>query len=67
MRKAILDKNKCDSSPFCPASRSCKVGAIKRNVKEFFNVEIDIDQDICTGCGVCVRFCPRRAIKIAEK
>lgn len=43
MRKVIFDKNKCDSLLFCFVLCFCKVGVIKRNVKEFFNVEIDID------------------------
>lgn len=67
MRKAVLDKNMCDRSPFCPASRSCKLGAIKRNVRGFFDVEIEIDKEKCTGCGVCTKFCPQGAIKIVEE
>lgn len=67
MRKAVLDKNMCDRSPFCPASRSCKLGSIKRNVRGFFDVEIEIDKEKCTGCGVCTKFCPQGAIKIVEE
>jgi len=67
MRKAVLDKDMCDRSPFCPASRSCKFAAIKRNVRGFFDVEIEIDKEKCTGCGVCTKFCPQGAIKIVEE
>lgn len=67
MKKAVLNKNLCDRSPFCPASRSCKVGAIKRDVKGFFNVEIDIDKEKCTGCAICTRYCPQDAIEIVEE
>ncbi|WAM34629.1 4Fe-4S binding protein [Caldicellulosiruptor morganii] len=67
MKKAVLDKNLCDRSPFCPASRSCRFDAIKRKVYGFFDVEIEIDKEKCTGCGVCVRYCPQGAIELVEE
>jgi len=23
------------------------------------NIKIDIDRELCTGCGICIRFCPK--------
>lgn len=23
------------------------------------NVEINIDRELCTGCGICIKFCPK--------
>lgn len=28
---------------------------------------IDIDQELCKGCEVCVEFCPQNIIAISEK
>lgn len=67
MKKAVLDKHVCDSSPFCPAARSCKFGAMKIERKGFMRVEISIDEDKCTGCSVCTMYCPHGAISIKEK
>ncbi|MEZ0536827.1 4Fe-4S binding protein [Caldicellulosiruptoraceae bacterium PP1] len=67
MRKAKLDKNVCDSSPFCPAARSCKFGAFKIERQGFFNVKIDIDESKCTGCGVCTAYCPHGAVSMKEE
>jgi len=64
-KKAVLNKNQCDHSPFCPAKKACYMGAITQEKKWFFKAEIpEIDYDKCEGCGRCVDFCPRRAIKM---
>lgn len=28
---------------------------------------IKIDDNLCKGCGLCVRFCPRQAIAMSER
>jgi heterodisulfide reductase subunit A-like polyferredoxin len=66
MRYAYVDQNICDRSPLCPASRSCKFGAFKLERKGLFQVEINVDKDKCTGCGVCTRYCPHGAIKLVN-
>lgn len=65
MKKATINKNKCDQSPFCPAKRICPVGAITQKKVSFFRGETPIvDHDKCIGCGKCVQVCPHGAIKM---
>jgi len=66
MKKAFVIKDRCDSSIFCAASRSCPKGAIKRIRKGLFNVEISVDEDLCAGCGICVNYCPHGAIEMKK-
>lgn len=64
-KKAVINREKCDHSPMCPAKKACHIGAITQKTKWFFKAEIpEIDQDRCVGCGRCVNFCPQRAIKM---
>jgi len=30
-------------------------------------VEIKIDRDLCTGCGICIRFCPKDVLGESEE
>jgi 2-oxoglutarate ferredoxin oxidoreductase subunit delta len=30
-------------------------------------VEIYIDEKICTGCGICIEFCPKKVFSFAKK
>ena len=32
-----------------------------------FNKEIEIDKDICTGCGICIDKCPDQKLKLVWK
>jgi ferredoxin len=38
MRKIKLNKDRCDSQPFCAAKRVCPVGAIEFKKQVFFQV-----------------------------
>lgn len=29
-------------------------------------VKISIDRDQCTGCGICIRFCPKDVLEMSE-
>jgi len=33
-------------------------------VKRF---EVFVNQEFCKGCGICVHFCPRKAIRLSEE
>lgn len=62
MKKAKIDSNKCDKSPFCGAKLSCPVKAIEFKKKGLFSGEIVIDENKCVGCGKCINSCPHNAI-----
>ncbi|MDK2836696.1 MAG: hypothetical protein PWP21_1473 [Thermosediminibacterales bacterium] len=64
MKKAVIDKNKCDRSPFCPVKRICPVSAVSQKVN-FFKAETPVvDHDKCIGCRKCVKVCPMKAVKL---
>jgi MinD superfamily P-loop ATPase len=59
-QRAVIDPEKCDRSPFCPAKKSCPAQAIEREDDDepyFVNA-------YCQGCRKCIPFCPRKAIKM---
>lgn len=64
MKKAVIDKNKCDKSPFCPVKRICPVNAVNQKVKFLKGETPVVDHEKCIGCGKCVRVCPMKAVKM---
>lgn len=65
MKKAYIDPNKCDSSPFCISKRVCPVGAIIQEKKGMFKASKPIvSEEICIGCKKCVSVCPHNAISM---
>ncbi len=58
MIKFAINTKLCDMSPRCPVRRQCPVSAVRQVDDRFY-----IDQDVCRGCGVCVRICPRGAVE----
>ncbi|MFV9567728.1 ATP-binding protein [Thermoanaerobacter mathranii] len=67
MRVARIDENICDRSPFCPAAMSCKFKAFKITFGGAFRINISIDEEKCTGCGVCTRYCVPGAIELVDR
>ena len=64
MKKAVIDSNKCDRSPFCPVKRVCPVKAITQK-RRFLRAETPvIDRNACIGCGKCVSVCPHHAVRL---
>jgi Fe-S-cluster-containing dehydrogenase component len=41
----------------------CPTGAIRRDATG----AVDLDQDLCTGCGACAKACPWEAIRMAPR
>ncbi|MEM1515716.1 MAG: ribosome biogenesis/translation initiation ATPase RLI [Candidatus Bathyarchaeia archaeon] len=67
MRVAVIDADKCKPSHcdrvcyrFCPQVRS-RIEAIR-----FEDDEPIISELLCTGCGICVKKCPFKAISIVN-
>ncbi|MEM2091791.1 MAG: ribosome biogenesis/translation initiation ATPase RLI [Candidatus Bathyarchaeia archaeon] len=67
MRIAVIDADKCKPARcdrvcyrFCPQVRS-KVEAIR-----FENNRPIVSEVLCTGCGICVKKCPFKAISIVN-
>jgi ATP-binding cassette subfamily E protein 1 len=66
-RVAVLDAERCKSKRcnrmclrFCPMVRS-KVEAVR-----FENEKAVIVESLCTGCGICVKKCPFKAISVVN-
>lgn len=74
--KAFIDPEKCDRSPMCPAMRFCPQQAIYQKeapggrsslgAGRFGGGISTVDPSKCTGCTICMRYCPRGAIKMQE-
>ena len=64
-RVAVIDPVACDRSPGCPAIRVCPVQAISHEKNGMFTYGPSVvDTDKCTGCSICLNFCPGQAIKM---
>lgn len=50
---------RCPQNHPCPAVRVCPVGALSQ---EGFAAP-KVDDEKCTDCGACVKFCPTGALK----
>ena len=69
-RIAVVDKEKCNPDKcshecikVCPVNRQGE-DCIVLNEK---GTRIEIDEELCTGCGLCVKKCPFGAISIINK
>jgi ferredoxin len=66
--KAFVDLNICDGAPTCPVKRVCPQKAVTQNGGGIFGGGTAIvDESKCTGCGLCVRYCPHRAVTMVER
>lgn len=64
-KKAFITADMCDGSPMCPAKRVCPQKAITQKGGLFFGGGIsNVNEDKCTGCGICLRYCPMGAISL---
>ncbi|MGI9952414.1 4Fe-4S binding protein [Moorellaceae bacterium AZ2] len=58
--RPVLQAGRCTNCLICWLF--CPEGCIRRG-KGY----ISIDLDYCKGCGICVRECPRQALKLVEE
>jgi len=70
-KKAYIDPAKCDQSPMCPVKRVCPAKAVtqekKGGVLGFLSGGLaTVDNNKCTGCGICLQYCPRKAVSLKE-
>lgn len=61
----MIDANRCPANHPCPSIRVCPEKAIKQ--KHLFTGLPVIDQDKCTKCGKCIKYCPMGAIKAVKE
>lgn len=71
-KKAGINQALCDKSPACPVKRMCPKQAVIREktggIGGFFGFgPLAIDTDKCTGCGVCMQYCPRGAVRMEKR
>ncbi len=62
-----IDPVSCDRSPACPARRICPNGAIvpvSGGARPGDSGYIVVEER-CTGCGICMRACPRGAVRLS--
>ncbi len=57
----VVIQSRCPQNHPCPSVRVCPVDALTQNG---YDAPI-VDQDKCTHCGKCVRYCPMRALTLA--
>ena len=59
-QKLVVHVERCPQNHPCPSVRVCPVGALHQ---EGFQAPT-VDHEKCIRCGKCVRFCPKRALKL---
>jgi Fe-S-cluster-containing dehydrogenase component len=61
--KALLLPSACQHCRDPACLDPCPTGAIRRDAAG----AVELDQDLCTGCGACAKACPWQAIRIAPR
>ena len=66
MQVATIENATCDRASGCPVVRVCPsnaVGPAPGGAYPGANGWL-VDEETCTGCGVCVRVCPTRSLSM---
>jgi MinD superfamily P-loop ATPase len=64
-REAVIRREDCDSCGTC--LNNCRFGGIIRDKGGNGKARYFVDETYCEGCGVCVHFCPAKAIDFPER
>ena len=65
--KAYIDRRKCPASDeFCKPIRECPEKALLwiEDEADAFGARIEVVEEKCTGCGVCVELCCSECIEL---
>ena len=65
--KAVVDKRKCPAdNRFCKPVTECPTSAITwiKDENEPWGARMEVDEEKCAGCGICVPLCCAEAIGI---
>lgn len=62
--QALINREKCTDCGAC--ADLCRFGAILMEEKDDTDTLFVVDPVSCEGCGVCVHFCPQKAIDFPE-
>ncbi|MDW7684095.1 MAG: 4Fe-4S binding protein [Bacillota bacterium] len=58
MKKFAINQQRCDRAAGCRVRQECPIGAVSE-----IDGELYINMDVCRGCGLCVKVCPRGAVE----
>ena len=58
----VINEN-CPQNHVCPSLKVCPAGALSQ---KGFNAPL-VDTDKCIKCGVCVKFCPKKALILEQE
>ena len=59
---AVLDRDKCDG---CQEKEGCKLSCVLLDKGD--DGRPIISEDVCLGCGDCVKECPKGAIRMVKE
>ena len=72
-KKAAFNEAKCDNSPFCPVVKICPAKAVERTGGSggFLGMfggggKVVFEAAKCTGCGLCLQYCPHGAFTMRK-